>query len=115
MITKIDRRTLLQSAGLLAAASAFGSSVRPLFGSSSKPQRFEVGFAPATDGTLDSYWMRMNALAGTGFRNIEVDNGMIKIAESYASKLNEFRDRMSKLNLRLVGVNQPYLFADPAM
>jgi sugar phosphate isomerase/epimerase len=113
MSTNISRRTFLQSAGLLAGVSVGEFSLRPLLAKTTKPQRFQVGFAPATDGTLDSYWMRMKALSEVGFRNIEVDNGMIKIAENYAQKPGEFRDRMKKLNLQLVGVNQPYLFADP--
>jgi len=102
-----DRRGFMKAC--LAGALALTQVARSW---SDKPQRFQVGFAPATDGTLDSYWMRMKALSEVGFRNIEVDNGMIKIAESYASKPGEFRERMAKLNLRLAGVNQPYVFAD---
>lgn len=113
MFDNTERRIFLRSLGLLAGASLLESPSFSLRAKTAKAQRFQVGFAPATDGTLDSFWMRMKALSETGFRNIEVDNGMIKIAENYAAKPAEFRDRMSKLNLRLVGVNQPYLFADP--
>src|SRR5579871_4405511 len=110
----IDRRAFLHSLGILGGACVLAPPLGTLSAKTTKPQRFQVGFAPATDGTLDSYWMRMKALSESGFRNIEVDNGMVKIAESYSAKPAEFRDRMNKLNLRLVGVNQPYLFADPS-
>ncbi len=108
-----NRRTFLRYSGLLAGGAVVsGSQFSSLLANSTKPQRFQVGFAPATDGTLDSYWMRMKALSDVGLRNIEVDNGAIKIAENYANKPTEFRDRMAKLNLRLVGVNQPFQFTD---
>lgn len=94
----------MKTVGLAAGALA------SVMAKTSKPQRFQVGFAPATDGTMDSFWMRMKALSAVGLRCVEVDNGMIKIAETYADKPAEFRDRMSQLNLQLVGVNQPYLF-----
>lgn len=112
---RVGRRTVLKSAGLLAGAAILPASrLVQILGDSAKPQRFQLGFAPATDGTLDSYWARMKALSETGLRNIEIDNGALKLAENYAAKPAEFRDRMAKLNLRLVGVNQPYQFPDPA-
>lgn len=102
------RRTFLGAAGgLIAGALSCAEAA------TRRPQRFRVGFAPATDGTLDSYWMRMHALSAAGLRSIEVDNGIVKIAEHYASRPAEFADRMAALNLQLVGVNQPYLFAGP--
>lgn len=114
MQVNANRRAFVKSAGLLVGGAIFADSgFTRLFAKTNKPQRFQVGFAPATDGTLDSYWMRMKALSDVGLRNIEVDNGVIKIAEAYAAKPAEFRDRMTELNLQLVGVNQPYQFADP--
>ncbi|HYL34601.1 MAG TPA: TIM barrel protein [Bryobacteraceae bacterium] len=115
MQNTLDRRAFVKYSSLLAGGAVFAHSrLAWLAAKTDKPQRFRVGFAPATDGTLDSYWMRMKALSEVGLRNIEVDNGMVKIAEAYASKPAEFHDRMAKLNLQLVGVNQPYQFADPS-
>ncbi len=116
MISRTGRRAFLKTAGIIAGSAL--TAVSPFSRSSAaptnKPQKFLVGFAPATDGTLDSYWMRMEALSRTGLRHIEVDNTIVKIAENYGSRPAEFRERMTKLNLRLVGVNQSYRFADPS-
>jgi sugar phosphate isomerase/epimerase len=110
----MDRRKFFKTASVLAGARILAPSPASLlFAKTGQPQRFRVGFGPATDGTLASYWMRMKALSGAGFHYIEVDNGVVKIAENYAAKSSEFRDRMAKLNLRLTGLNQGYRFTDP--
>jgi sugar phosphate isomerase/epimerase len=110
----MDRRKFFKTAGVLAGAQIVASSgAARLFGKTDKPQRFRVGFGPATDGTPDSYWMRMKALSEAGFHYVEVDNGVVKIAETYAANPGEFRDRMAKLNLRLAGLNQGYRFTEP--
>ena len=115
MVNEMTRRSFLNtSAGAIAAAFNSATWLAAGLDGAVAPQRFMVGFAPATDGTLDSFWMRMEALSKSGFRFVEVDNGAIKLAESYGSRLQEFRERMAKLNLRLVGVNQGYRFADPS-
>jgi sugar phosphate isomerase/epimerase len=102
----MDRRKFLTTASVLAAS--------PLLAKTDKPQRFRVGFGPATDGTLDSYWTRMKTLSDLGFHYIEVDNGVVKVAEAYAKKPAEFHDRMANLNLHLAGLNQGYRFTDNA-
>ena len=77
-MSHLPRRAFLQTCGAAAIAGLNYTVLPPAFGKTDKVQRFQVGFAPATDGTLESYWMRMKALSEVGFRNIEVDNGMIK-------------------------------------
>jgi hypothetical protein len=83
MPIQTNRRIFMKSAGALAGAAVLpGSPIASLFAKTDRPQRFKVGFGPATDGTLDSFWMRMRALSEVGFHNIEVDKGVVKIAEN---------------------------------
>ncbi len=104
----MDRRTFLQVAGFLAMAGS------RLAASSAKPQKFKMGFAPATDGTTDMYWKTVEGCSKVGFRHMEVDNTIVKIAETYNPKISEFKDRMAKAGVQLVGINQSFRFTDPA-
>jgi len=80
-----------------------------------KPQKFSAGFAPNSLGVdLDIYWMNMEECSKVGFRNIEIDNSQLKIAQSYINRTGEFKDRMAKLNLKLVGLNEAYGLLEPA-
>ena len=82
---------------------------------STKPQKFLAGLAPGSLGiTIDGFWHTMEAASKVGFHNIEVDNSQLKLAQAYASKPGEFKDRMDKLQLRLVGLNEAYSLLDPA-
>ena len=78
-----------------------------------KAQRFVVGFAPATDGTTESYWRSCTACSRAGFHRIETNNTRLQLPQSYLGRTLEFRDRMAKLNLSLVGMNQNHAFLDP--
>jgi sugar phosphate isomerase/epimerase len=111
----LDRRRFLQSAALAAVTGAAAATgVKSLLGASAKPQKFKAGFAPATDGTLDTFWRHMEACSRIGFHYIEVDNSRLKLAEAYVDRPNEFTDRMEKLNLKLAGLNMSYRLLDPA-
>jgi sugar phosphate isomerase/epimerase len=54
----------------------------------------------------------MEAASKVGFHNIEVDNSQLKLAQAYINKTGEFKDRMDKLQLRLVGLNESYSLLD---
>lgn len=111
----MHRRTFLQTAGTLARAAVLVSPLLPQArAATNKPQKFLAGFAPATDGSLESFWRNMEACAKVGFHTIEVDNSRLKLAQAYASRVNEFKDRMAALSLRLVGLNEVYPLLEPA-
>ncbi len=113
MENQIARRTFLKSAGILAGASVLAATPWHTLGAkTNKPQNFLAGFAPATDGTLEFFWRSMEACAKTGFHSLEVDNSRLKLAEAYVDRPAEFKDRMAKLDLRLVGLNQSYGLLD---
>ena len=114
MRTRMDRRSFLQSAAAVAAAlSPVGSAFAQT--PSTKPQRFLAGYAPSSLGIgLDGFWYAMEAASGVGFHNIEVDNSHLKLAQAYADRTSEFKDRMDELGLRLVGLNAGYSLLDPS-
>jgi len=112
----LDRRQFLKSAGAL-AAGALASSTPPLVAAAASPkqQKFLAGLAPGSLGiTLDGFWHTMEAASRVGFHNIEVDNSQLKLAQAYVGRTSEFKDRMDKLQLRLVGLNESYSLLDPA-
>ena len=78
-----------------------------------KTQRFVAGFAPATDGTAESYWRNCTACSRAGFHLIETSNTRLQLPQTYLNRTSEFRDQMAKLNLRLLGLNQNHSFLDP--
>ena len=112
MRTRMDRRSFLQSAGAVAAAL---SPISRTFAQtpSTKPQRFLAGYAPSSLGIgMDGFWYAMEAASRIGFHNIEVDNTQLKLAQAYADRTSEFKDRMDELQLRLVGLNAGYSLVD---
>jgi sugar phosphate isomerase/epimerase len=62
---------------------------------------------------IDAFWHTMEAASKIGFHNIEVDNSQLKLAQAYSNKASEFKDRMDKLQLRLIGLNESYSLLDP--
>jgi len=107
-----DRRSFLKSAGILAAGIV--ASSRTISAAASKPQKFLAGLAPGSLGiNIDGFWHTMEGAAKVGFHNIEVDNSQLKLAQAYINKTSEFKDRMDKLQLRLVGLNESYSLLDP--
>jgi sugar phosphate isomerase/epimerase len=117
MKTKLDRRSFLKTAGLLAAAglAPHANLVPTAAAASAKPQKFLAGLAPGSLGiTIDGFWHTMEAASKVGFHNIEVDNSQLKLAQAYEGKTAEFKERMDKLQLRLVGLNEAYSLLDPA-
>ena len=122
MTTNVDRRLFMRAALLAGAGFAAASSMDSLQAKSTKPQKFKAGFAPAgradpgqpatTDG-LQSFWLNMEACSKTGFYYIEVDNSRLKLAQAYVDRPKEFTDRMSGLNLKLVGLNCSFPLLDP--
>jgi len=112
MTRNVDRRLFMRAALLAGAGFAAASSMDSLMARSTKPQKFKAGFAPATDGTLDSFWHNMEACSKVGFHYIEVDNSRLKLAQAYVDRPKEFTDRMAGLNLKLVGLNCSYPLLD---
>ncbi len=115
MEIKIDRRSFLKSAGAAAAGMVTHANLLPFAAAAStKPQKFLAGLAPGSLGiTIDGFWHTMEAASKVGFHNIEVDNSQLKLAQAYAGKTAEFKERMEKLQLRLVGLNEAYSLLDP--
>jgi sugar phosphate isomerase/epimerase len=116
METKLDRRSFLKSAGAMAAAATVtaGGLSSSVAATSTKPQKFLAGLAPGSLGIdIDAFWNTMEASSKVGFHNIEVDNSQLKLAQAYANRTAEFKDRMDKLQLRLVGLNESYSLLDP--
>jgi sugar phosphate isomerase/epimerase len=114
MTKHIHRRHFVQSAALAASAGFVAAAgMNPLLAATTNPQKFKAGFAPATDGTLESFWHNMEACSKVGFHHIEVDNSLLHLAEAYGDRPEEFKDRMAKLNLKLVGLNHSYPLLDP--
>jgi len=112
---QVNRRSFLKSAGALSAVGLLGtanpSSVAQA--ASTKPQKFLAGMAPGSLGiNIDGFWHTMEAASKVGFHNIEVDNSQLKLAQAYINKTGEFKDRMDKLQLRLVGLNESYSLLD---
>src|SRR5215472_18439714 len=117
MEMKLDRRSFLKSAGAMAATGMLstGSKTSVAQAASSKPQKFLAGMAPGSLGiSIDGFWHTMEASSKVGFHNIEVDNSQLKLAQAYINKTGEFKDRMDKLQLRLVGLNESYSLIDTA-
>jgi hypothetical protein len=115
MELKLDRRSFLKSAGALSAAGMLTTTSRSSVAqaASTKPQKFLAGMAPGSLGiTIDGFWHTMEASSKVGFHNIEVDNSQLKLAQAYINKTGEFKDRMDKLQLRLVGLNESYSLLD---
>jgi sugar phosphate isomerase/epimerase len=115
MELKLDRRSFLKSAGVLSAAGMLTTTSRSSVAqaASAKPQKFLAGMAPGSLGiTIDAFWHTMEAASKVGFHNIEVDNSQLKLAQAYINKTGEFKDRMDKLQLRLVGLNESYSLLD---
>lgn len=82
------RRSFLKAAGVSAGA-ILGTRFAQLAGAkTAKPQKFLAGFAPATDGSLESFWHNMEACAKVGFHNIEVDNSRVKLAQAYVNRIS---------------------------
>src|SRR5579864_858480 len=114
MESKLDRRSFLKSAGAIAAAGMITNGSLPVAAASTKLQKFLAGMAPGSLGiTIDAFWHTMEAASKVGFHNIEVDNSQLKLAQAYIDKIGEFKDRMDKLQLRLVGLNESYSLLDP--
>ena len=114
---KLDRRSFLKSAGGLAATGLMTttSSTSVAKAASTRPQKFLAGMAPGSLGiNIDGFWHTMEASSKVGFHNIEVDNSQLKLAQAYINKTSEFKDRMDKLQLRLVGLNESYSLLDPS-
>ncbi len=116
MELKLDRRSFLKSTAAFAAAGmAYTSSPFSVAAASTKPQKFLAGMAPGSLGiNIDGFWHTMEAASKVGFHNIEVDNSQLKLAQAYINKTSEFKDRMDKLELRLVGLNEAYSLLDPS-
>ena len=115
MQLKLDRRSFLKSAGAFAAAGIIGTGSRTSIAeaASTKPQKFLAGMAPGSLGiSIDGFWFTMEAASKAGFHNIEVDNSQLKLAQAYINKIGEFKDRMDKLQLRLIGLNESYSLLD---
>jgi sugar phosphate isomerase/epimerase len=114
MDIQFDRRSFLQSAGVLAASLVAAADVAPFAAAAStKPQKFLAGLAPGSLGiTIDGFWHTMEAASKVGFHNIEVDNSQLKLAQAYINRMGEFKERMDKLQLRLVGLNESYSLLD---
>lgn len=112
----LDRREFLKTAGVAAVGTiATGASLPARAATAqTKPQRFFAGFAPNSLGVnIDTFWMNMEECSKVGFHYIEVDNSQLKLAQAYINRTSEFKDRMDRLNLRLVGLNESYSLLDP--
>jgi len=106
----------MKSAGgaAVAAAAVGGSFSSYVEAASTKPQKFFAGFAPNSLGVnIDTFWTSMEECSKIGFRNVEVDNSQWKLAQAYVNKISEYKDRMAKYNVRLVGLNEAYGLLDP--
>jgi sugar phosphate isomerase/epimerase len=116
MSFNLDRRSFLKSAGALAAGFVTTThSMSVASAASAKPQKFLAGLAPGSLGIdIEGFWHTMDAASKIGFHNIEVDNSQLKLAQAYINKTSEFKDRMDKLQLRLIGLNESYSLLDPA-
>lgn len=114
MHSELDRRSFLKSAAAITAAGLVSTAQTSVASAAStKPQKFLAGMAPGSLGiTIDGFWHTMEAASKVGFHNIEVDNSQLKLAQAYVNKTGEFKDRMDKLQLRLVGLNESYSLLD---
>jgi inosose dehydratase len=99
----------------------FGSSCAPApeppAAESAQPgseQKFIAGYAPFTDGTVESFWQVCDECSALGFRYVETDNTRLKIVQAYENRTSEFKDEMDKRGLTLLGLGQFTPFSDPA-
>jgi sugar phosphate isomerase/epimerase len=116
MAMKVNRRSFLTSTAAALAAGTLSQEFAPsvAHAASTTPQKFLAGMAPGSLGiNIDGFWHTMEAASKVGFHNIEVDNSQLKLAQAYINKTGEFKDRMDKLQLRLVGLNESYSLLDP--
>ncbi len=114
MKTALNRRSFIKSASALAASVGPLSYAATASGAvGRKQQKFLCGFAPSSLGIgMDGFWHAMEAASKAGLHNIEVDNTQLKLAQKYVNNINEFKDRMDELGLRLVGLNEGYSLLD---
>lgn len=120
MSVRLDRRGFFKAAGA-AAIAGFGSSCGPAAeepaAESSRPQaeqKFIAGYAPFTDGTVESFWQVCDECSALGFRYVETDNTRLKIVQAYENRTSEFKDEMDRRGLTLLGLGQFTPFSDPA-
>ena len=120
MSTRLDRRDFLRVSGATALVG-FGSSCAPApeppAAESAQPgseQKFIAGYAPFTDGTVESFWQVCDECSALGFRYVETDNTRLKIVQAYENRTSEFKDEMDKRGLTLLGLGQFTPFSDPA-
>jgi inosose dehydratase len=119
MLTKLDRRDFFRiaSAGAIAGSVSCTSETDPRPVESSQPgaeQKFIAGYAPFTDGTVESFWQVCDECSALGFRYVETDNTRLKIVQAYENRTSEFKDEMDKRGLTLLGLGQFTPFSDPA-
>ena len=116
----IDRRDLLKLTGIGAlAVMGPGCNQAPEehqtgYSQAEKTQKFIAGYAPFTDGTVESFWKVCDECSALGFRYVETDNTRLKIVQAYANRTSEFKDEMDKRGLTMLGFGQFTPFSDPA-
>jgi sugar phosphate isomerase/epimerase len=97
----MNRRDFLQSS--LAFATVY-----PLQMTSN--QTFKAGIVPSgktvAENSVQEFWAHCDEVAAIGVHRIEFNNTRTKVAEYYASRVQEFLDRMTERKLKLTAVAQ---------
>lgn len=106
MRRKLERRQFLKSTLVLSGTGLFAAG-RPLPEvMAGNRQTFLAGYAPATRGTVESFWEVCDRCSKLGFRFVETNNGGPKFEEAYQGRSAAFREGLAKRNLKLVGLVQ---------
>lgn len=97
-MSRLNRREFLMAAG--AGGGLLGAQ-------SSNDQTFLAGLVPGRAGggttPLERFWRACDECSALGVHNIEVNTTNTQIAQSYDTRLAEFKDEMAKRNLRMLG------------
>jgi sugar phosphate isomerase/epimerase len=97
----MNRRDFLQS------SLAFAMVYPPQMPSN---QTFKAGIVPsgktAAENGVQEFWAHCDEVAAIGVHRIEFNNTRTKVAEYYASRVQEFLDRMAERKLKLTAVAQ---------
>jgi sugar phosphate isomerase/epimerase len=74
-------------------------------GTARSVQRFRVGQCTTAhlfvEASTTSFWKGVEDLSALGFRATEADNMLAHLSDTYAERIEEFRDRMATYNMHL--------------
>jgi sugar phosphate isomerase/epimerase len=119
VMEKVNRRSFF-------VASAMGAGILPAQTGSQNPQTFPAGVVPGgrprassaaagstpTPGAppatsaarIEYFWKACDECVELGVHNVEVNTTSTQLAQTYITRISEFRDEMSRRGLRLVGL-----------